>query len=326
MFRVIDRHTDGSLHITTDDAATDALIAMPPAGTVRWIDLQKPDGDALEKLRRAFAFHPLAIADCAAYGRQSRVDDYEDYLFIVSHAFSQADNDPLLIQVHEIHAFIAESYLVTVHDNPIPAHEQVWTKAGSDPALLARGPSWPWLLSVQTMVDASEPLVLDLSEELDGMERAVIEEGGAIDLAETFRIKRSAVAMRRVLRPLRDSLRVIVEIAEDADPRIPNRATQYVTALCDRVVRLTEAVEEAREVANGIVSGYHAVQSTRTNAVMQRLTIFSVFFLPLSFIVGFWGQNFSQLPTSQTWAYLAMYASMILTPIGLFLWLRKRWL
>ena len=73
MFRVIDRHTDGSLHITTDDAATDALIAMPPAGTVRWIDLQKPDGDALEKLRRAFAFHPLAIADCAAYGRQSRV-------------------------------------------------------------------------------------------------------------------------------------------------------------------------------------------------------------------------------------------------------------
>ncbi|MBP9086028.1 MAG: hypothetical protein KBG15_07915, partial [Kofleriaceae bacterium] len=184
MFRVIDRRADGSLHIATNDAAAAALIAMPPEGTTRWIDLQQPDATALDQLRRAFAFHPIAIADCAAFGRQSRVDDYQDYLFIVSHAFTQSPSDPLLIQVNEIHAFISESFLVTVHDNPIPAHELVWLNATTDTAILAKGPSWPWLLSVQTMVNASEPLVLELAEELDNMERAVIEEGGVIDLAE----------------------------------------------------------------------------------------------------------------------------------------------
>ena len=326
MFRVIDRRADGSLHIATNDAAAAALIAMPPEGTTRWIDLQQPDATALDQLRRAFAFHPIAIADCAAFGRQSRVDDYQDYLFIVSHAFTQSPSDPLLIQVNEIHAFISESFLVTVHDNPIPAHELVWLNATTDTAILAKGPSWPWLLSVQTMVNASEPLVLELAEELDNMERAVIEEGGVIDLAETFRIKRSAVAMRRVLRPLRDSLRVTVEIAKDTDPRIPSRAAQYINALCDRVVRLTESVEEAREVANGIVSGFHAVQSTRTNAVIQRLTVFSAVFLPLSFIVGFWGQNFAQLPYQSGWALAVMLASLIIVPLGLLEWIRRRWL
>jgi magnesium transporter len=326
MFRVIDLRTDGTLAVVHDVSVTSHLIAIPPAGTTRWIDLQHPDAAALEHLRSAFAFHPLAIADCAAYGRQSRLDDYSDYLFAVSHAFTRATHDPLLIQVHEIHAFIAECFLVTVHDNPIPAHEQVWTTACTQASVLAKGPSWPWLTSVQAMVDASEPLVMSLAEELDIMERDVIEEGADIDLSETFRIKRSAVAMRRVLRPLRDSLTLVVEIAEDTDPKIPNRAAQYITALRDRVVRLTEAVEEAREVANGIVSGYHAVQSTKTNAVMKRLTIFSVFFLPLSFIVGFWGQNFTTLPISDAWAWWSMLVSLVVTPIVLLAWIRRRWM
>ena len=326
MFRVIDRRADGSLHVACSETDAATLIAMPPEGTVRWVDLQRPDAIALDQLRRAFALHPLAIADCAAFGRQSRVDDYEDYLFVVSHAFTQSPRDPLLIQVNEIHAFIAESFLITVHDNPIPAHEQVWLSTSTETNILAKGPSWPWLLSVQTMVNASEPLVLGLAEELDDVERAVIEEGGVIDLSQTFRIKRTAVAMRRVLRPLRDSLRVIVEIAENTDPRIPNRAAQYINALCDRVVRLTESVEEAREVANGIVSGFHAVQSTRTNAVIQRLTVFSAVFLPLSFIVGFWGQNFEALPYKSDWALALMLGSLIIVPVGLLWWIRRRWL
>jgi magnesium transporter len=323
-FRVIDRHADGSIHLVGDPLSA---TSPPDKGIVRWVDIQEPDPTALAHLKATFGFHSLAIADCAAYGRQSRVDDYDDYLFVVSHAFTSSLRDPLLIQIHEIHAFISESYLVTVHDNPIPAHEQVWASAVSDPSILAKGPAWPWLMSVQAMIDGSEPMVQSLAEELDLIEREVIEEGGDIDLSAAFRIKRSAVAMRRVLRPLRDSLRAIVEIAEDPDPRIPGRAQKYIDALCDRVVRLTESVEEAREVTNGIVSGFHAVQSTRTNAVIQRLTIFSAVFLPMSFIVGFWGQNFGdQLPFDKAWAFWFMMASLIVVPLGLLEWIRRRWM
>jgi magnesium transporter len=325
VFRVIDRLADGSLQLASAPASK---IGKPPTGVTRWIDVQEPGADTLEQLRVAFGFHPLAIADCAAYGRQSRVDDFEDYLFAVSHAFTSSSKDPLLIQIHEIHAFISDTYLVTVHDNPIPAHEQVWNSAITDTAVLAKGPAWPWLMSVQAMIDGSEPMVQSLAEELDLIEREVIEEGGTIDLSIAFRIKRSAVAMRRVLRPLRDSLRVIVEIADDEpDNRIPLRASQYVNALSDRVLRLTESVEEAREVTNGIVSGYHAVQATRTNAVIKRLTIFSAVFLPLSFVVGFWGQNFTDhLPFDKAWAFWFMLASLVITPLALLEWIRRRWM
>ena len=320
-FRVIDREPDGTLHLHVGPAAA-AYIAHPPEGVVRWIDLEGPDPTALATLQAAFALHPLAIADCAAYGRQSRFEDYDDYLFIVSHAFSAKPHAPLDIQIHEVHAFLGQQFLITVHDNPVTAHNQIWLEAQHYPRLLAKGIARVWLQTVSAMVDGSEAMIDNLREELDILEREVVEAGANIELTTAFRIKRTTVAMRRVLRPLRDALRQLVELSEDPDPRIPSNTARYIHALTDRVVRLTEFVEDARETANSIVAGYHAVQATHANTAMKRLTIFSAVFLPLGFVVGFWGQNFTQLPVNEDWAFAFMLVSMLALPLATLLWIR----
>lgn len=318
MFRVLDLPSTGAPTVRDEGA-----VAPPPEGTTRWIDLVEPDAAALDRLRTAFGFDTLALEDCAEFGTQSKIDEYEKYLFIVIHAFTADPDDPLEIRIHEIHAFLGEDYLVTVHDHAVPAEESVWAKAAVDPTILTRGPSWALYLAADRMVGAAVPMVDRLREELDAIERQVIEEGTVVDLSKVFRAKRVAVAMRRVLRPLRDTLNVL---HRRDDTRVGRRSAQYLRDLADLVMRLTEQVEEARDVALATVGAYQALQATKANETMKRLTVFSAVFLPLSFIVGFWGQNFLDLPYDSDAWLVVMLVSLIVIPAGLMEWFRRNWL
>ena len=297
-------------------------VAPPPDGVVRWVDLVEPDAASLELLRTRFDLHPLAIEDCASYGLQSKLDDYGRYLFIVIHSFTAAADDPLSLQIHEIHAFIGETFLITVHDNPLPSSERVWERARADRQALERGPSWILYQHVDSMVEATEPLVTRIRDRLDDLETQVIE-GAALDLPTVFAIKRTAVAMRRVMRPLRDTLGILLR---RNDPRVTPRTLLHLRDVSDHVARLSEMVEETREVAAGVVSSYQAVQAQKANEVMKRLTVFSAVFLPLTFIVGFFGQNFDDLPYGSEFWFGVMLVSLIVVPAGLIEWFRRNWL
>ncbi len=319
MFHILDLGADGVVDVSQDAER----VAPPPTGTIRWIDLVEPSPDALSLLRQRFDFHALAIEDCATFDLQSKVDDYDRYLFIVIHTFTGVTGDPTELQIHEIHAFIGEGYLVTVHDNPFADHERVWDQACRDPRHLERGPGWILYRHIDAMIDGTEPLVVRLRDRLDAIESQVIEGDGKPDLTEVFRIKRSTVAMRRVIRPLRDTVGIL---HRRADERISTRVALHLRDVADHVGRLAEMIEELREVSAGIVSSYQAVQSQHGNEVIKRLTVFSAVFLPITFIVGFFGQNFEDLPyESSGWMWL-MIAAVILVPAGLLEWFRRNWL
>jgi magnesium transporter len=316
MFQVLDLGRDGK--ITAHEGAEFAV--PPPEGVVRWIDLVEPDPETLTTIRDRFELHALAIEDCATFGLQSKVDDYERYLFVVIHSFTADPADPLEIQIHEIHAFVGESYLITVHDNPLPSHQKVWLDAVKDKATLERGPSWVLYRHIDSMVDATEPLVQRIRDQLDDLEWASIENDGEVDLSKVFRIKRTSVAMRRVIRPLRDTIGIL---HRRNDPRISQRTMLHLRDVSDHVARLAEMIEETREVSIGVVASHQAFAAQRANEVMKRLTIFSAIFLPLAFIVGFFGQNFEGMPyDSDVWMWL-MVASLVLIPAGLFEWFRR---
>ncbi len=316
MFQVLDLGADGQPVVREGDES----VAAPPEGVTRWIDLEQPDDASLQLLRQRFGFHPLAIEDCAVFGTQSKVDDYDRYLFVVIHSFTASPDDALDIQIHEIHAFIGDGYLVTVHDNPLPSHERVWQKAQVDATVLERGPSWVLYLHVDAMVAATEPLVQHIRDQLDEIEWSMIDATATFDLRTIVRMKRVAVAMRRVIRPLRDTIGIL---HRRTDERISQRTVLHLRDVTDHVARLAEMVEEIREVSNGLVSSYQAFQAQKANNVMKSLTVFSAIFLPLSFIVGFFGQNFEDLPYDSPFWMGVMLASLVLVPAGLIEWFRR---
>ncbi len=321
MFKVIDLPPEGKPQETFD---SEEHVGPPPEGTLRWIDVVENDDAALELLRERFDFHPLAIEDCATFELRSKLEEYEDYLFVVVNAFTGDPDDPREIQIHEVHAFLSEDYLVTVHDNPVPAAENVWRRAANDPSVLRRSPCWALYLTVDTMIDAIFPQLAAITQELEEVEEKILQGDAEHDLMSVFELKRALVNMRRVVRPVRD---VIGMLSRRRDSRIDERTAVYFRDVYDHVQRVAESIEEARDLATNAMDAYQTTISNKTNDVMKALTVFSAIFLPLGFITGFWGQNFIDLPVNSGWFFVVMLAAMVAVPAVLLVWFARRgWL
>jgi magnesium transporter len=303
-------------------------VAPPEKGVLRWIDLVGQDDPQLELLRQRFDFHPLAIEDCAHQDQRPKLEEYGSYLFLVTQGF-ECDGDRVhSLAVHELHAFIGDGYLVTVHLGKIAAAEETWKRAAGDPKLMERGIDFIAYLLADGMVDDNFPILDLIADELEGIEDAVLSNPRSSDLGRIFELKHHLVAMRKVLSPQRD---VLAMLSKRGDARVSERTALYFRDVYDHLARINESIEANRDLLGNALDAYLSAVSQRTNEIMKYLTIMSAVFLPLSFVVGFFGQNFDRLPLLGDWMHHAgpawvMVGICAVTPIALLVWFkRKHW-
>lgn len=340
MFRVADLGPDGKLVIRENIED----VALPDGATLRWVDL-RGDEKGLERLRAEFSFHPLAIEDCRVFDQRPKLEEYRDHLFLVTQSFAVLDGKPLAgasstssvstqlehagLELHELHAFLGKNYLVTVHSGDIAALEQVWARVTENSALLERGVDFVYYLIASRLVEANFPLLDGITDELEEIEDRVLSSPVQKDLARIFELKRRLVLMRKVLSPQRDTM---VMLARRGDQRVSERSSHYFRDVHDQLVRLNESIEANRDLLSNALDAYMSAVSNRTNEIMKSLTLLSAVFLPLAFIVGFFGQNFDDLPGMPHWPahdglMYMMLALCAATPIGMLVWFRsRRWI
>jgi magnesium transporter len=325
MFRVLTIRPSGNV----DTSSGDAQVSSPQEGDLRWIDLQAQDAKALELLRERFQFHPLAIEDCANFDQRPKLEEYGSHLFIVTHGMSCVDPTNHDLEIHEVHAFLGGNYLVTVHDATIPAIDQIWNRVSGDAPLARRGVDFLYYLVADGMVDTNFPILDRVADELEAIESAVLANPEPTQLATMFRLKRLLVTMRKTLSPQRD---VFGLLAKRGGDQVSDRTSLYFRDIFDHLVRLNESIETGRDLLGNCFDAYLSSVSNRTNEIMKRLTIMSAVFLPLAFIVGFFGMNFENLPglhhwTSVNWLMWVMIATCILVPVGMVGWFhRSHWI
>jgi magnesium transporter len=304
-------------------------VARPDAGTLRWIDLSGQDGAQLELLRARFDFHPLTIEDCSHLDQRPKLEEYRDHVFLVTQGFADKGAETCELELLELHAFLGEDYLVTVHQSEIAALESVWSRLAAEPKLLERGVDFAYYLVADSLVDDNFPILDRIADELDGLEDAVLEKPRKEDLQRIFELKRLLVTMRKVLSPQRD---VQGLLSKRGDPRIKERTAVYMRDVYDHLVRINESIEAARDQLGNALEAYLSAVSQRTNEIMKYLTVMSAIFLPLSFLVGFFGQNFEDLPFLPDWVHSAplmwtMIATCVALPAGMLAWFKRRgWL
>jgi magnesium transporter len=324
-FRVLELGQDG----TVSELSGTEEVAPPPAGVVRFIDLEDADAAALELLRERFHFHPLAIEDCAHLDQRPKLEEYGDHLFLVTQGFTCPGEKVQKLVLHELHAFLGERYLVTVHASAVPALELVWKRLGKDPKAFSRGLDFVYYLIADLMVDGHFPLLDRIADELEELEDVVLSNPKKSQLTRIFELKRHLVALRKVLSPQRDTMAML---ARRGDGRIQERTSLYFRDVYDHLSRINESIEANRDLLGNALDAYLSAVSNRTNEIMKYLTLLSAVFLPLAFVVGFFGQNFDNLPFIPNWVHSdalmhAMVAICLGTPIGMYLWFRHReWL
>ncbi|HVV85327.1 MAG TPA: magnesium/cobalt transporter CorA [Kofleriaceae bacterium] len=324
MFRVMELR-DGKVELYDGTER----VGPPPEGVLRWIDLRGQDEPQLELLRTRFDFHPLAIEDCAHEDQRPKIEEYKDHLFLVTQGFACKGEKVHALDLHELHTFLSEKFLVTVHLGEIASVEKTWRRLAGDAKLLERGLDFVYYLIADGIVDDNFPILDTIADELEDLEDSVLSSPKRSDLQRIFQLKHHLVSMRKVLSPQRDVLGLL---AKRGDDRISDRTGLYLRDVYDHLVRINESIEANRDLLGNALDAYLSAVGQRTNEIMKYLTIMSAVFLPLAFIVGFFGMNFDDLPGLKGWMHhdAVMYTMLALcigTPVAMLAWFRRRhWL
>jgi magnesium transporter len=320
MFRVLQIGEDGVPTLVEDQQA----VAPPPEGVVRWIDLQEQDQTQLSLLADRFGFHPLTIEDCAHFDQRPKLEEYGDYLFLVTHAADLATEPEDCLETHELHTFLGSRYLVTVHATDLPALDGVWERLKAEKTVPAHGVDFIRYLIADATVDTFVPIADQLESRIEAIEDSLLT--GSADqatLEAILQTKRILVELRKLLGPQRN---VILQLTRRDSVYVHQRTALYFRDVYDHLQRIVESVEATRELLENVLDAYQWTISQRTNEVVKRLTVLSAIFLPLTFLTGFFGQNFEGLPFNSNALLAVMLAACVVVPATM-LWFfqRKKW-
>jgi magnesium transporter len=304
---------------TTTLARTRVLDLGRGRNTFKWMDYQSPDEAQLDALQKQFDLHPLAMEDVRTYDERAKVLDFGAYLFITIHSLTRQDEN---IIDHELEIFLGRDFLITIHDEAMPDIEIAFKRFQADPKRQDLGPDYFLYLIADEMTNALFPMLDQIDDEIDATEEETLERATPQTQARIFKLKHALIQMRRSVAPMRD---VMNALAGTRYGIVDNKTALYYRDLYDRLSRIYELIETARDLLGNTLETYLSVQSNRLNQVMKALTIISVIFLPLSFIVGWGGMNFVRfMPLDSAIAYWLVNASLLLIPLAMLAFFKSR--
>jgi magnesium transporter len=295
------------------------------------VDILGPDEIASPELKdwlcRHFGFHELAVEDALAESHIAKIDDWTEYLYLVFHVAGIAAGSDKL-DLLELDIFLGRNYLITYHTTELDILEQDRAAMERDPRdRMRHGADHLLYRFLELAIDQSLAAIENLDEHVDRLQDAVLENANPKSLRAIFRVKRAAILLHKALSPQRE---VLNRLARDPYQPVQPKHRVYFRDLYDHVVRIHDISESLRDLIGGAVDTYLSVVANRTNDIMKALTIVTVMFLPLSFIVGFFGMNFFgetlafQRPLPRALLFWLAVAIMAISPGFIWIYARRR--
>ena len=312
-----------------DRPATSENVLAALGGTgFFWLDLddEATDGTVSELLRVHFGFHPLAVQAAEKFNQRPRIDDYDNFMYLVTRGA-----DPEHTGQVEVHCFWTDRYVVTVHRGNCPAIQEVRNRIGRHHASDSAAPQIVIVYFViNAMVDTFFPFLAKFDDRIDALEDDILKQPTEAQLGELFDMKRTLMDERKVIAPQRDMMASINDGVTEV-PGMTEEATRYFRDLYDHLIRLADLVDSYRDLLTSVMDTHLSTVSNRLNVVMKQLTIIATIFLPLSFLTGFFGQNFAyevRVWLAPTWSFFVIGIGLELAAVVVLLWWfrRRGWL
>ena len=252
-----------------------------------WLDLSSPTPEVVERLGELFEFHPLTIKDALKFGQRPKLEDYEDYVFVVFYGVREGEGDDHVLV--EVQMFLSGDYLITVHREPLPALTQQRSQIDGR---IIHSEQFVVYRVLDALTDTFFPPLGAMDDEIDQLEDGIIATPTDAQLQRIFELKRELVAMRKVITPQRDLLARGLDTIADL-PGFTLDSRDYFRDVYDHLIRISDLVDTYRDLLSGAMDAYLSTVANRQNEVMKQLTVIATIFLPLSFLTGFFGMNFA---------------------------------
>lgn len=294
-------------------------------GLVLWVDLDNPTDEEIKAvLEGVFQFHPLAIEDCVAPSDLPKVEDYEDYLFMVMHAVDFTHTDKFAST--ELDLFMGKDYLVTFHRQPLRSIQSVSERFGKGTGTGPRGPDRIVHTVLDLMVHNFGPVTEALRAELEDIEEIVLAKESSSEklVSEILHVRGDFTKLRQIVRPQRD---VIERLARGDTKMIRPTLLPYYRDLRDHLARLEETVTGYHERLMMAFDIYLNKAAFEANEGIKFLTALTAITLPAVLVGGWYGMNFEHMPELKSpHGYLYAWIITIITTALMAIYLRKkRW-
>lgn len=282
-----------------------------------WVDFNAPDPQEALLLEEYFHFHPLAIDDCYHLLQRAKLDHYEENHFFVLHALQQQS-----LTAEEVDIFLGENYVVSFHYAQLREIEDAWLKLSKEIKYWNKGPVYAVYLIIDKLVDAYFPSVHQIEDQLSELDLRGSTQSPHLLMKEVFEIRSKLLTLRRTILPMRDLMYRTIN-----SDRIPGLKSQliYFTDIYDHLLKLSEMLDNNRELTADLRDSYISLNSYRMNTIMKTLTVITTIFMPLTFIAGIYGMNFDFMP-ELGWKYGYFIILLIMAGIGtgMFAWFSKK--
>jgi magnesium transporter len=254
---------------------------VPVLSQLQWFDVADPASPELDELARRFGLHELQIEDCRHRPQRPKTEEHDRYIFtVLKHMHNHGD-----LEFDDIDVFLGPDFLITVRSADSAVFEGVRTRAQQEN--LDRLDRLFYII-VDQIVDAYQPVLDKLADDISDIEDAVLDQPDPEMLARIFALKRKLVEFRRVAGGMRE---VVNDLIRREKGLLGDDLDVYFRDVYDHIVRTVELIETYRDLLSGALDIYLSAVANRTNEVMKILTIWGTVALPLVIITGFFGMN-----------------------------------
>ncbi len=309
--------------------APDGLRRFLEKWPVTWVNVDGlGDAETLVKLGEIFGLHRLALEDIVSVDQRPKVEQYEEFQLIVIRMPWRQER----LETEQVSLFLGKRFVLTfqerVGDCLDPVRQRIRAASGR---IRQAGPDYLAYSLIDAITDGYFPVLEDFGEKLEALEDEVVERPDSATVSRIHQVKRDLLTLRRAVWPLREAVN---SLFRDSTPLVSDETRIYLRDCYDHVVQILELLETYRELGSGMIDVYLSSMSNRMNEIMKVLTIIATIFIPLTFIAGVYGMNFSREASPWNmpelhWYYgyeFALGLMLIIAIVMMIYFLRKGWL
>jgi len=287
----------------------------------RWIDVTDPTEQELQEIATRYSLHPASVSDCLQPGHLPKYEQFPGYTFIIQRVYNtdpNADADTVQELTGKIAMFVTQEFIITIHRKPWEPISAIRTEYISSGR--CSSPFQVLNILIRTGLHSFDAPGKAITDSIDFYEMQVFLRKRKLPLLKGLYF------MKRKLDVIRRLLLLTYDIVDRMDSH--ETANAYTRDVRDLYVRQKSLYDSMFETTNHLLNLYFNVSAQRTNETMRVLTIFSVFFMPLTFIAGVYGMNFHHMPELEwQYGYPMVMLLMVAVTILVFVWFkRKKWL
>jgi len=288
-----------------------------------WINIESPGKEETDYLAQNYPFHPLDLDDCLSRIQRPKIDRYDEYLFLVFH-FPVFSAQARVTTPSQVSVFIGPGYLITLHNGDLKPLVKLFDQCQTDEEIrqehFSQGSGYLLYRIIDRLVDYCLPILNKIGGNIEAVEDAIFAVKARRTVREISTLRRDVISFRRIIWPMR-------AVIGSLEPKIRRFSKMdmevYFGDTVDHLDKIWDALDEYKEIIEGLNDTYDSLASNRTNEVMRMLTVIATILLPLTVIASIYGMNVP-LPFQEShYSFLIVFSIWAVVVVGMLYFFRR---